>query len=194
MTLFDKYRNVEPGQWVKFKTRKGMAHYLLVADKKGDVLTIEEKITNRGFLTSWTQLDIDLDQKKVIAVREKDPAEDKIIEQRRFDNSEIEKILKIRFNKTSEKPVTKRVAAGKFKCHRYTGVYDEGQIVIYYSDKIPLYPVRIAIHRYDKQVDLRDFGQGHVSEFYPDVDRTKPDQTEDKNDTQQPAGARTCGG
>ena len=184
MTLIEKYEKVEPGQWVKFKTTKGVKHYLLVAGKKGNLLTIEEKITDRGFLTTWTQLDIDLEKKKVVAMREKDMVDGTIREYRRLNDSGLEKILKIQFKQSSDKLVRRRVPAGSFKCRRYTGVYDEGEIIIYYADEIPLYPVKIAIHRYDKEINLLAYGQGDTSQFFPPPGQIK---SEDNNDTQHPS-------
>jgi hypothetical protein len=183
MTLIEKYEKVEPGQWVKFKTTKRVVHYLLVAGKKENMLTIEEKITDRGFLTTWTQLDIDLEKKKVVAMREKDMVDGEIREYRQFNDSELEKILKIRLKQSGDDLVRKRVPAGSFKCRKYTGVYDDGQIIIFYADEIPLYPVKIAIHRYDKEIELLAYGQGDASQFFPPSSEIK---SEDNNDTKHP--------
>ena len=51
------------------------------------------------------------------------------------------------------------------KCREYRGIYDGGTIKIWCSEAIPLYPVKIAIHRYDKVVELLAYGEDGVSEF-----------------------------
>ena len=145
------------------------------------MLTIEEKIFDRGFVIFWSQRDIDLKRKKIIAVREKDPDGDAIVEQREFDDAELERILKINFTLDNEKTVRKVVPAGKFNCLRYTGIYDGGLIVVYYSDQVPLYPVKIAVHRYDKEIELIEYGKGAVSEFTPRAQQNELDKPGDKN-------------
>ena len=66
MTLLEKYQSLKPGQWVKFNAARGSSHYLLVAERDGDQITIEEKITETGFTKSWTQRIINLKTKELI--------------------------------------------------------------------------------------------------------------------------------
>ena len=79
----------------------------------------------------------------------------------------MQKILKLNFTPEENGTVVKKVRAGKFKCQKYRGLYDGGLINIWYSDAIPLYPVKIAIYKYHKEIELFAYGEDGVSEFSP---------------------------
>lgn len=169
MKLLEKYENLKAGQWVTFKSAKHTRHTLLVAHRDGDLITLEEKITERGMITSWTQLVIDVKKKKATLFRERDPIANLITQRKATDDDqEIDEILRLNFRPEGNDRV--RVPAGKFDCEVLSAILDGDLIRIWFAKEITLYPVKIALYKYSKEIKLTDHGDSKQSEFFKTED------------------------
>ena len=99
-----------------------------------------------------------------------------------------------------QEPGTQRVVvpAGKFVCREYHAVYNKKSITIFFSNKIPLYPVKVLIPGYNLIIRLVAFGKGMESRFLPPAD-TAPQDAADNNPTDElsprvPASSETGSG
>ena len=199
--LVDRFKNVSAGEWVKLKYSGGPEHVLLVAAKDDKSITLEEIVREQGYLTSWTQIVVDLKTKLPVLARERMPLgeirETKIEGKKSNLNEDFYALLTARF---WEEPGTRRVVvpAGTFSCQQYEAVFNKKLIRVYFSNKIPLYPVMVVIPSYELTVKLAAFGKGKESRFFP-REKTSPRETVDENpveDLPSAAPARsetTCG-
>jgi len=179
--LIDRFKDIPVGEWVRLKYSGGSEHLLLVAARDDAAVTLEEKVHEQGYLTSWTQVVIDLAKKAPVAVREKTP--DGEIHEVRVEGEksslaeELYALLTARFR---QEPRTELVVvpAGRFACKVYRSVYDDKFIQIFFSDKIPLYPVKVVIPGYELTIRLVAFGKGMESRFFPRDKSPKSDAAE----------------
>jgi hypothetical protein len=59
------------------------------------------------------------------------------------------------------------VPAGKFSCTEYRAIFNKKLVQVFFSDKIPLYPVKVLLPYYNLVIRLVDFGKGMKSTFSP---------------------------
>jgi hypothetical protein len=169
--LTEKFRNVAVGDWVRLLYTGGAEHLLFVAARDENTVTLEEVVREEGYRTSWTQIVVDLEKKLPVVVRERMPGgqirEVKIEGEKSNLDEDFYALLRARF---WEQPETERVVvpAGDFRCKVYHGVYNERFIRIYFSQAIPLYPVKVFIPSYNLTIRLAAFGKGMKSRFLPE--------------------------
>ncbi len=177
--LIDRYEEVKEGQWVKTKWSNGTVHTLLIAKRQGDIVTLEEKIEDRGFITAWTQTDIDINNRKVLAHRYRDPLTQGVIEEKASEDEELDLVLRLTFDEEGDeklklelefydeekqKTETRKVS---FECKKYKTIWEGKFVEIWFSDEIPLYPLKVNIFRYDLTIKLVGYGENRNSDFYP---------------------------
>ncbi len=168
--LIDRLKNVSVGEWVRLKYSGGSEHILLVAAKDDTTVTLEELIEEEGYVTSWSQIVIDWKKGLPVLLREKmargDIRETRIEDEKSNLNEDFYALLTARF---WEEPGTERVIvpAGTFSCKSYHAVYNKKAITIFFSNKIPLYPVKVVIPGYSLIIRLVAFGKGMESHFLP---------------------------
>lgn len=173
--LTDRFKSVSAGEWVKLRYSGGSEHLLLLAEKDEKTATLEERVREEGYLTSWTQVVIDLEKRTPIIFRERTPdgevREVKIEGEKSNLDVDFHALLTAEF---WQEPGTERVIvpAGTFTCEVYRAVYDRKLIRVFFSKTIPLYPVKVLIPNYQLTISLVDFGKGMTSRFLPD--REKP--------------------
>jgi len=169
--LTDKLKNVPVGDWVKLKYSRGSEHLLLVAAKDDRTITLEELVREEGYRTSWTQIVIDLKKKAPVVIRERTPLgeirETQIKGGKSNLNEDFYALLTARFWQEPESQRVVVVPAGKFSCKRYQAVFNKKLIRIFFSNKIPLYPVMVVIPHYNLTIRLIAFGKGKESRFLP---------------------------
>lgn len=168
--LIDRFKDVPVGEWVRLKYTGGSEHLLLVADRGDKTVTLEERVQEEGYLTSWSQIVIDFEKKGPVAVRERMPdgqiREVPVEGEESSLGEELRALLTARFRRDPGMEVVV-VPAGRFSCKVYRGVYDDKFIQIFFSDKIPLYPVKVVIPGYELTIRLVAFGKGMESRFSP---------------------------
>ncbi len=168
--LIDRFKDVSVGDWVKLSYSGGSEHLLLVAARDDSTITLEEKVLERSYLTGWTQIVVDMKKKLPVLVRERLPGgeivETEITDQDSVLDEDFQALLTAQF---SEEPETERVIvpAGRFYCKVYRAVYNKKLIRIFFSEKIPLYPVKVLIPNYQLTIRLLEFGKGKESNFVP---------------------------
>jgi len=180
--LIDKFKNVSAGEWVRLSYGRRSEHLLLVAAKDDKTITLEELIKEQGYVTSWTQMVIDLKKRLPVVLRERMPLgeirEIEIKDAKASLDEDFYALLTARF---WQEPGTQRVVvpAGRFVCKEYHAVYNKKSITIFFSNKIPLYPVKVLIPGYNLIIKLAAFGKGMESRFLPPAD-TAPQSPVDK--------------
>jgi len=168
--LIDRFKNVSVGEWVKLRYSRTSEHLLLVAAKDEETMTLEEMVKEQGYITSWMQIVVDLKKGLPVLARKRMPRggirEIKIEGKESGLNEDFYAILTARF---WEEPKTQRVVvpAGVFSCKSYHAVYNKKFIRIFFSNKIPLYPVKVVIPGYNLIIRLVAFGKGMESHFSP---------------------------
>lgn len=166
--LIDRFKNVSVGEWVKLRYSRTSEHLLLVAAKDEETITLEEMVKEQGYVTSWMQVVVDLKKRLPVLARKRMPRgeirEIKIEGKESGLNEDFYAILTARF---WEEPETQRVVvpAGVFSCKSYHAVYNKKFIRIFFSNKIPLYPVKVVIPNYNLIIRLVAFGKGMESHF-----------------------------
>lgn len=179
--LTDRFKSVSAGEWVKLRYSGGSEHLLLLAGKDEKTATLEEKVREEGYLTSWTQVVIDLEKRTPIIFRERTPdgevRELKIEGEKSNVDPDFQALLTAEF---WQEPGTERVIvpAGTFTCEVYRAVYDRKLIRIFFSKNIPLYPVKVLIPNYQLTISLVEFGKGMTSRFHPEPENTPVKSTE----------------
>ena len=186
--LIDRYKEVKEGQWVKTKWSNGTIHTLLIAKRQGDIVTLEEKVEDRGFITAWTQTDIDINKRKVLAHRYRDPLTEGVIEKKAREDEELDLVLRLTFDEEGDEKLrlelefydekTQEIEMRRvsFKCKKYRTVWEGKFVEIWFSDKIPLYPLKVNIFRYDLTIKLIGYGENRNSDFYPVTEFEKNNQ------------------
>jgi len=168
--LTDRFKTVSPGEWVRLRYSGGSQHLLLVAAKGEKTVTLEERVREHGYLTSWTQIVIDLKKGLPIAIRERmlggEIREIKLEGDKVKLDEEFLALLAARFR---EEPDTVRVVvpAGTFTSKVYRAVYNKKLIRIFLAKEIPLYPVKVLIPNYQLTISLTAYGKGMESRFFP---------------------------
>jgi hypothetical protein len=178
--LTDKFKTVSPGQWVRLRYSGGSQHLLLAAAKDDKTVTLEERVREEGYLTSWTQTVIDLKKGLPVVLRERMPEgeirEIKLESDKVQLDDDFQALLAARF---WQEPGTVRVVvpAGVFSCQVYRAVYNKKLIRIFLSKEIPLYPVKVLIPNYQLTISLTAYGKGMESRFYPKEESSPPEGT-----------------
>jgi hypothetical protein len=166
--LIDRFKDVSLGEWVKLKYSGGSEHFLLVAAKDEKTITLEELVQEQGYVTSWMQIVIDLKKKLPVLIRERTPRgeirETPIEGDKSNLNEDFYALLTARFVEETETPRVV-VPAGRFACKQYYAIFNKKFVRIYFSDKIPLYPVKVVIPNYELVIKLVAFGKGQESQF-----------------------------
>lgn len=179
--LTDRFKSVSAGEWVKLRYSGGSEHLLLLAEKDEKTATLEERVREEGYLTSWTQVVIDLEKRTPIIFRERTPdgevREVKIEGEKSNLDADFHALLTAEF---WQEPGTERVIvpAGTFTCEVYRAVYDRKLIRVFFSKTIPLYPVKVLIPNYQLTISLVDFGKEMKSRFLPDRQKPTTESTE----------------
>lgn len=179
MTLVDKYENAKVGDWVRLELTNGTVQLVFIAEKKDDSVVLEVKEMDRGFVVAWRQLVIDSAQKKTILVRQKDLLTGEIDEHQPKDEENIDEVLQAEFRETGEEKITQRIEEWDnktlkyvkknrtFQCKLYRSVISDRFIEIWYSDEIPLYPIKANIPGLNTTIRLVRYGTGMESKFEP---------------------------
>jgi len=168
--LIDRLKDVPVGEWVRLSYSRGSEHLLLVAAKDEQTITLEERVREKGYVTSWTQVVIDLNKKLPVIFRERmltgEIREANIEAKESGLNEDFHALLTARF---WEQPGTERVVvpAGRFSCKVYESVFNKKFIRIFISSDIPLYPVKVLMPGYELTIRLVAFGKGMESRFLP---------------------------
>jgi hypothetical protein len=179
--LTDRFKSVSVGDWVKLKYSGGSEHLLLLAEKDDKTVTLEERVREEGYVTSWTQVVIDLEKRTPVMFRERLPdgevREMKIEGVKSNLDADFQALLTAEF---WQEPGTERVIvpAGVFTCEVYRAVYDGKLIRIFFSKSIPLYPVKVLIPNYQLTISLIDFGKEMKSRFLPEREKPPMETTE----------------
>jgi hypothetical protein len=141
--LIDRFKDVSLGEW-------------------------EELVQEQGYVTSWMQIVIDLKKKLPVLIRERTPRgeirETPIEGDKSNLNEDFYALLTARFVEETETPRVV-VPAGRFACKQYYAIFNKKFVRIYFSDKIPLYPVKVVIPNYELVIKLVAFGKGQESQF-----------------------------
>jgi len=195
MSLVDKYRDIEIGDWVKLELTTGTIQLLFVADRDESSVTIEVRESDRGFIVSWHQIVIDSVQKRAVLIREKDPVSGTVIEREPLEDEGIDEVLRAEFIEVGTEKISQTMQVpsedGKelvekktrFNCVKYKSVikFDEKRYIeMWYANEIPLYPVKVNVPGLNTTVRLVRHGSGRVSRFLPPeeekVEETKPEE------------------
>jgi hypothetical protein len=169
--LTDKFKTVSVGEWVRLRYSGGSEHLLLVARKNDETVTLEERVREEGYLTSWTQTVIGLKKGLPTLFREKtaegELREIKLEEDKVQLDEDFQALLAAEF---WQEPGTERVVvpAGTFTCQVYRAVYNKKLIRVFLSKEIPLYPVKVLIPNYQLTISLTAYGKGMESRFFPE--------------------------
>lgn len=179
MTLIDKYQNAKAGDWVRLELTNGTVQLVFIAEKKDDSVVLEVKEMDRGFVVAWRQLVIDSAQKKTILVRQKDLLTGEINEHPPKDEENIDEVLQAEFRETGKEKITQQIEEWDnktlkyirknrtFQCKLYRSVIANRFIEIWYSDEIPLYPLKANIPGLNTTIRLVRYGTGMESKFEP---------------------------
>ncbi len=166
--LAERFKEVSAGEWVRLNYSGGSEHLLLAAAKDDNTVTLEERIREEGYLTSWTQIVMDLKKRMPVLLRERMP-DGQIIEtpiqgEKSGLHEDFYALFAAHF---FEEPQSERVVvpAGTFSCKVYRAVFNKKLIRIFLSDQIPLYPVKVLIPNYQLTISLAAFGKGMESRF-----------------------------
>jgi len=185
MTLVEKYADVKVGDWVKLEISNGTTQLIFVADRDEKSVTVEVKEYDRGFIVSWRQLVIDTDEKTTVLIREKDPVMGRVLEREPFEDEGEDEVLRAEFvEKGTEKLrqtiqfpsedgkelVEKRMT---FNCVVYKTIIEKRFIEMWYSEEIPLYPVKVNIPGLNTTIWLRRYGSDMKSRFLPPEEESK---------------------
>jgi hypothetical protein len=193
--LIDRFKDVSLGDWVKLKYSGGSEHLLLAAAKDKDSITLEERVREQGYLTSWTQTVIDLKKKTPVTFRERLP--DGVIRELQLDSKQAaldEDFQALLTAKFEEEPGTEVVIvpAGRFSCNIYRAVYNKKLIRVFFSPKVPLYPVKVLIPNYQLTIRLDTFGKEMVSRFFPDGQKPAAPDPAKPSEEQPPVREEGC--
>ncbi len=175
--LTDKFKTASLGQWVRLKYSSGSDHLLLVAAKGDKTITLEEKVCEEGYLTSWTQTVIDLKKGVPVVLRERLPQGEIREINLKSDKVELDEDFQaLLAAKFWQEPEAERVVVpeGAFTCQVYRAVYNKKLIRIFLSKEIPLYPVKVLIPNYQLTISLMKYGEDMPSRFFRGIESPPP--------------------
>lgn len=177
--LLDVFRRLHEGDWVRTRWTNKEEHTLLVTSRTDEVITIEEIVEDRALRKAWTQLDVNLEDGRLLALRER-LADGTVLERepeaesqrgtsdllrepfRPDGEDEIEARIEVHAPDVAE-PQTLRRA---FLCRRYKITVEEGRYAhVWYSGQVPNYPIKIHYYERDLTIALKAFGTGRESAF-----------------------------
>jgi len=179
MNLVEKYADLKAGDWVRLDLTNKTRQLLFVAAKDEKTVTIEVEEKDRGFVVSLRQLVIDVKEKRTILVRDKDPVSGEVKEHLPNEEENIDEVLQTEFRFIADEKLTHKIEeldekkleyvskTKTFNCKYYKSTIDNRFVEMWYSDEIPLYPLKANIPGLQTTIRLVRFGTGMKSKFQP---------------------------